>query len=191
LLRRGGASPICMIPRSYVGTPENTPFHVLGRRVPREQAQPCFRRSPRVPASRGPAARHDAPGSTRASPGDRSTPRGSSSAGTTAWARNGHPPNPSCKPGSSSGRRIPWPPLVPGSSLVPFLPVHGSERQLLLPPFSLSEEAKTLRLRRVHGATTVTSAWDGVHPPNGLLLDIAACIELPRTPSKRSSQKFR
>src|SRR5215210_4383286 len=87
----------------------------LSASAPKGEPQPCIRQSPRAPASRRPAARRDAPGSRTASPGDRPIPRGSSSRGTTASARNGHPPNRSCKLDSSSGRQTPWS-LAPGSS---------------------------------------------------------------------------
>jgi hypothetical protein len=100
----------------------------LSASAPKGEPQPCIRQSPRAPASRGPAARRDVPGSRTASPGERPIPRGSSSRGTTASARNGHPPNRSCKLDSSSARQPPWS-LAPGSSLVPFpfLPVHSSQ----------------------------------------------------------------
>jgi hypothetical protein len=100
----------------------------LSASAPKGEPQPCIRQSPRAPASRGPAARRDAPGSRRASPGERPIPRGSSSRRTTASARNGHPPNRSCKLGSSCGPQTPWS-LAPGSSVVPFpfLPVHRSQ----------------------------------------------------------------
>src|SRR5829696_7325518 len=117
----------------------------LSASTPKGEPQPCIRQSSRAPASRGPAARRDAPDSRTASPDDRPIPRGSSSRGTTASARNVHPPNRSCKLGSSSARQTPWS-LAPGSSLVsfPFLPVHRSVRLLLLPPFSFPEEGRLL-----------------------------------------------
>src|SRR5829696_572900 len=135
----------------------------LSASTPKGEPQPCIRQSSRAPASRGPAARRDAPGSRTVSPGERPIPRGSSSRGTTASARNGHPPNRSCKLGSSSARQTPCS-LAPGSSLIPFpcLPVHRSVRLLLLPPFSFPEEARLLgsaASTTLHYATTVSNAW--------------------------------
>src|SRR5215204_5057794 len=43
----------------------------LSASAPKGEPQPCIRQSPRAQASRGPAARRDAPGSRTASPGDR------------------------------------------------------------------------------------------------------------------------
>src|SRR5215208_17105 len=161
----------------------------LSASAPKGEPQPCIRQSPRAPASHGSAARRDAPGSRTASPGDRPIPRGSSSRRTTVSARNGHPPIRSCKLGSSSGRLTPWS-LAPGSSLVPFpfLPVHRSVRLLLLPPFSFPEEA---RLLGPAASTTIlryqVPGTRRIHQM-GYYWTSPACSELPRTPSRRSSQ---
>jgi hypothetical protein len=141
------------------------------------EPHPCIRQSPRAPASRGPAALRDAPDSMPVSPGDPTIPRGSSSQGTTASARNGHPPSRSCKLGSSSGRQPSWSPS-PGSSalLLTYPTAHPSPRGWG------GEEASAPPLCACNG-DTLAASQGVIHMPGGHFF----WSELPRTPLGRSS----
>jgi hypothetical protein len=129
--------------------------------VPKGEPHPCIRQSPRAPASRGSAALRDAPDSMPVSPGDPTIPRGSSSQGTTASARNGHPPSRSCKLGSSSGRQSACSPSAGSSALLLRYPTaHPSPRGWG------GEEASAPPLCACNG-DTLAASQGVIHMPGG------------------------